>query len=196
MPFYGDGSAGKIMNSLGFQAIHEDQDFFKHDRGETVIDNTPYSIKKAVFTRLKQLNKPFMMLVPIDTFRSIFFQELFGLAEVQLLVPRRRENCIKMNEQGTAPLPNQKSTPFKLVWTCWKMNFPQQLNYIGSLPLQPKPKEPEPPEMKYLLEVKSESGITQHLCSSYQDVIRKVPGENLTEKAVWKLLTGRYKKNI
>jgi hypothetical protein len=113
MPFYGDGSAGKIMNSLGFQAIHEDQDFFKHDRGETVIGNMPYSNKKTVFTftRLKQLNKPFMMLVPIDTVSSIFFQELFDLAEVQLLVPRRRVNCIKMNEQGTAPLPNQKSTP-------------------------------------------------------------------------------------
>jgi hypothetical protein len=194
MPFYSDGKAGEIMNSLGFNAIHENEDFFKHDRGEIIVDNMPYSIKEAVFTRLKELNKPFMMLVPIDTFSSIFFQELFDLSEVQLLVPRRRVNCIKMNEQGTAPLPNRKSTPFRLVWTCWRMNFPQQLNYIGTLAPERKVKEVRPPELKYLLEVKSDNEITQHFCTSYQDVIRKVPNENLTEKAVWKILTNQYKK--
>jgi hypothetical protein len=145
LPFYGDGGAGEIMESLGFNVIHEKKDFFEHNHGEIIVDNPPYSIKKEVFTQLKSLGKPFMMLVPLDTLSAVYFMELFGLDEIQLLMPKRKIKFIKMNEECSAPVPLQKGSPFNCAWVCWRMNFPQQLIRLGADPCYSDEKVPELP---------------------------------------------------
>ena len=63
MPFYGDGMAGTYMRELGFDVIHQDEDFFDFDRGEIVVDNPPYEKKKQIINELVTRNKPFMLLM-------------------------------------------------------------------------------------------------------------------------------------
>ena len=65
--FFGDGRSGTYLRELGFEVIHEKVDFFQNDLGDILVSNPPYSMKKEVFTRLKELDKPFVMLVPTTT---------------------------------------------------------------------------------------------------------------------------------
>jgi hypothetical protein len=60
--FYGDGKSGSYLQELGFDEIHEEIDFFEENRGEIIISNPPFSKSKEVLTRLKELNKPFILI--------------------------------------------------------------------------------------------------------------------------------------
>ena len=48
--FFGDGSSGQHLRDLGCtNIIHDKIDFFTSDRGEVIISNPPFSLKKQVF---------------------------------------------------------------------------------------------------------------------------------------------------
>ena len=36
-PFFGDGTSGAQLRDLGFQVVHEDEDFFENDSGDYVL---------------------------------------------------------------------------------------------------------------------------------------------------------------
>ena len=62
--FYGDGMSGEHLAELGFDVIHEDLDFFTHDLGECVVTNPPFSELPRVLARLRELGKPFVVIMP------------------------------------------------------------------------------------------------------------------------------------
>ena len=62
--FYGDGTSGAHLTGLGFDVIHEDLDFFTHDIGECVVTNPPFSELPRVLARLRELGKPFVVIMP------------------------------------------------------------------------------------------------------------------------------------
>ena len=45
-PFYCDGNQKTDFQKLGFDIIHEEEDFFENDKGDVIIDNPPFSKKK------------------------------------------------------------------------------------------------------------------------------------------------------
>ena len=55
--FMGDGKSGDYLISLGFQVIHNDNDFFTSNHGDVIVSNPPFSQSKEIMTRLKQLDK-------------------------------------------------------------------------------------------------------------------------------------------
>ena len=57
-PFYCDGKQKEYFKELGFDIIHEDEYFFKNNKGDIIIDNPPFSKFKDVCIRLKELDKP------------------------------------------------------------------------------------------------------------------------------------------
>ena len=65
--FYGDGTSGHHLAQLGFDVIHEDLDFFAHDLGECVVTNPPFSELPRVLARLRELGKPFVVIMPCST---------------------------------------------------------------------------------------------------------------------------------
>ena len=65
--FYGDGTSGAHLTELGFDVIHEDVDFFEHDLGECVVTNPPFSELPRVLARLRELGKPFVVIMPCST---------------------------------------------------------------------------------------------------------------------------------
>ena len=62
--FYGDGTSGAHLAELGFDVIHEDVDFFEHDLGDCVVTNPPFSELPRVLARLRELGKPFVVIMP------------------------------------------------------------------------------------------------------------------------------------
>ena len=123
-PFYCDGTSGKFFEELGFQVIHKDEDFYENNHGDVIISNPPYSDKKKVFTKLKEIGKPFIMLVPATTIHSNYFQDLFMKEERSLMhfiVPKKRINFNKVVEGEE--IKKKSSAPFDCYYICWKFDL-------------------------------------------------------------------------
>tara|TARA_R110000868_G_scaffold192429_1_gene436885 strand:- start:12 stop:500 length:489 start_codon:yes stop_codon:yes gene_type:complete len=120
--FYGDGKSGEYLREMGFEVIHEEVDFFTENEGEIIVSNPPYSCKVKVFERLKALDKPFILLVPVSTITKKFYMDYFA-PKCDIIIPSKRIHFIKNGEQTTRSW-------FDVIYICYKMNLPKQLNYL------------------------------------------------------------------
>jgi hypothetical protein len=124
-PFYCNGFSGDYLKSKGLDIIHLEEDFFDNNRGDICIDNPPYRssqkklIKREIMKRLKELKKPFMLLVPASTIQTTYFKDLFD-TDIQLIIPSKQYQFIK---NGVLT----KGCPFYTIWICWKMNFKKDI---------------------------------------------------------------------
>ena len=97
--FYGDGKSKEYLDELGCkEVIHKEIDFFENDCGEIIISNPAFSLKKEVFTRLKELNKPFIMICPSSMINTQYMRKLFCDSEdpIQIIIPRKRIHFMKL----------------------------------------------------------------------------------------------------
>ncbi len=85
-----------------YSHIVDGQDFFKYqpDKWDIAISNPPYSTKNEVFKRLKKLDKPFAMTMPITSLNYIWVQNYFRteLPDIQFLFQNSR-----MSFDGNTP---------------------------------------------------------------------------------------------
>lgn len=115
-PFYYKGEH-KLRELIDI--IHNDEDFFEVNRGDIVVDNPPFSIKKQVLQRLLDLDKPFIMVMPVSTICYKYFKPFKD--KIQIIVPNRRYNFY----------PEGKSTPsFDCLWYCYKVNLKQDIIFL------------------------------------------------------------------
>jgi len=129
--FYGDGKSGSYLQELGFNVIHEDIDFFTEDRGDLLVSNPPFSKSKEVLIRLKELNKPFVMILPASKICTQYVRSLFSSTEtpLQIIIPRKRIHFAKQIDGVVAE--NQKSScNFDCFYYCWKMNLPRDIVWL------------------------------------------------------------------
>jgi hypothetical protein len=130
--FYGDGESGNYLTELDCkEVIHEPIDFFKNDKGEVLISNPPFSIKKQVLTRLKQLGKPFIMIMPSSTINTQYMRNLFADEKdpIQIIIPRKRIQFIKL-VNGEKPENCRNACNFDCFYYCWKMNLPRDIVWL------------------------------------------------------------------
>jgi len=123
-PFYGDGKQKEYFKEMGFDIIHDDEDFFEINRGEIVIDNLPFSKKKEILIRLKELEKPFIIICPSMMLSYKYFQELFK-DSIQIIIPNKRINFRHIDSQK-----KNYSPPFASFYYCYKMNLKKDLIFI------------------------------------------------------------------
>ena len=120
MPFYNDGSLSNHLETLGVNYIHSNTDFFTYEPDfEILIDNPPYSIKQKVFERCIALDKPFALLVPMDTLDRQYFSRLFKDKDITIIIPINRYNFVS-NEKKLTP-------PFKCIWICCNFKLDKQI---------------------------------------------------------------------
>ena len=125
-PFYCRGHTKSVMEELGYDCIHEDEDFFEnHDKYEydIIISNPPFSIKKKVFNELKKIDKPFMLIVPISTITKKYLKDNFKNDDISIIIPEKRLQFMKNGEQ-------LKDCWFDTVFVCYKMNLEKQIIYL------------------------------------------------------------------
>jgi hypothetical protein len=123
-PFYCDGKQKEYFKEMGFDIIHEDEDFFENDKGDIIIDNPPYSKWFNICNRLKELDKPFILIAPPRAFTTKKFQNLFK-EHLQLIIPNKRPSFTKLNEESRGYTP-----PFGIWYFCYKMNLEKDLIFI------------------------------------------------------------------
>jgi hypothetical protein len=127
-PFYGDGTSGANLRSLGFTVHHEDQDFFENNHGDIVVSNPPYTIKKDVIKRLIELDKPFILLMPVATMATAYVRELLK-DSLQIIVPRRRIQYQKLID---GKVQTEGKCNFDCYYFCHKMNLPRDIVILDS----------------------------------------------------------------
>tara|TARA_R110000823_G_scaffold297501_1_gene417627 strand:+ start:180 stop:671 length:492 start_codon:yes stop_codon:yes gene_type:complete len=94
-PFYCQGRVKKDWEELGKSCINEKLDAFTRDTPEfdIAISNIPFSCKEKCMELFFKLNKPFIILMPIDTMSSVWINKYFD--KLQFIIPRKRLNFSK-----------------------------------------------------------------------------------------------------
>lgn len=123
-PFFGDGKQKEYFSDMGFDIIHENEDFFKNNKGDIIIDNPPFSKKKQIFKRLKEIDKPFILIIPSVMLCYKYFQEYFS-DELQIIVPRTRIKFQHINSKNKNYTP-----PYASFFFCYKIGLKKDLIFI------------------------------------------------------------------
>tara|TARA_Y100000592_G_scaffold45510_1_gene72194 strand:- start:1566 stop:2039 length:474 start_codon:yes stop_codon:yes gene_type:complete len=123
-PFYCDGKQKEYFKQMGFDIIHQDEDFFKNNKGEIVIDNPPFSKMKEICIRLKELDKPFIIIAFSKVMLMKWFQRLFK-DHLQVIIPFERPTFTHLNNPKKGYTP-----PFGVMYYCYKMNLEKDLIFI------------------------------------------------------------------
>lgn len=122
--FFGDSQSGQFLQELGFDVIHEKIDFFTENRGELLISNPPYSCKVKVFERLKELDKPFIMILPVSTITKKFYMDYFA-DKCKIIIPPKRIQFIKNGEQTSRSW-------FDVIYICYKIDtLDKDITYLS-----------------------------------------------------------------
>ena len=115
-PFYCDGKQKEYFEEMGFNIIHEDKDFFSYTpEYDIVIDNPPFSKKKEAFKRLKELDKPFIIICPSVMLSYKYFQEYFK-EDLQIIIPYSRIKFKNLNSDNKNYTP-----PYASYYFCYKI---------------------------------------------------------------------------
>ena len=128
-PFYGSGSSIQNLRSLGLNVEGEDVDFneaidnFNYD---IIITNPAFStnIFKSFLKKLYEIDKPFVIIIPISKITTKYFQNYFK-NKVQIIIPSSRINFIDPSSTS------KKSNPaFASIYVCYKLNLQSDIMWL------------------------------------------------------------------
>ena len=129
--FMGDGKSGEYLKELGFDVIHNDNDFFESNEGDVVVSNPPFSKSKDILNRLKELDKPFILILPSPKICTSYFRENFKNtdSQLQIIIPRKRIHFTKHIDGK--PIDGWKNAcNFDCFYYCYKMNLPRDIMWL------------------------------------------------------------------
>lgn len=131
-PFYCSCSnSHTYLKELGCKdVIFKDEDFFESNHGEVIITNPPFSIRKKIIPRMKELDKPFIMIMPSNTLHTNYIRDNFK--DIQIIVPRRRIQFIKADNGKICETQLNKCS-FDCLYFCYKMNLPHDIIFLEPL---------------------------------------------------------------
>lgn len=121
--FYGDGKSGEYLTELGFNVIHTNEDFFKVNYGDIVVSNPPFTKAKEVLERLILLDKPFILIMPVNRFFTKYFKDMMKNKNLQIIIPKKRIQFLKNGEcKGRCC--------FECVYYCLNINLEKDITFI------------------------------------------------------------------
>ena len=120
-PFYCNGKIINEWDKLGFLCINEKKDAFnrKHPDFDYLISNIPFSLKEKCVELSFKLNKPFMLLMPIDAMGSKWIKKYWD--KLQFIIPNGRYSFYKKS------LKKNSSSWFDTMWVCYNINLPNKI---------------------------------------------------------------------
>lgn len=120
-PFYCNGKVKEEWSGLGYDCYNEKEDAFDSNPPEFdyLISNIPFSLKKESIKLALDYDKPFMLLMPIDTLGSLWMGEYFD--KLQFIIPKKRYNFFKKSQE------KKSSSWFDTMWVCYKINLNEKI---------------------------------------------------------------------
>jgi hypothetical protein len=129
--FYGDGKSGAYLQEIGFEVIHDQDDFFETNKGDIIVSNPPFSKSKNVLTRLVELEKPFILILPSSKINTQYVRSLFmnQVDKLQIIIPKKRISFEKQID-GKRPDNWSDSCNFDCFYYCWKINLAHDITWL------------------------------------------------------------------
>ena len=129
--FYGDGNSGNYLKDLGFDVIHEKENFFIHNKGDVVVSNPPFSLCKEILFRLKELEKPFILILPSSRINTQYVREFMKDNDhpLQIIIPKKRIQFTKLVD-GKIPVGWKSQCNFDCFYYCWRMNLESDITWL------------------------------------------------------------------
>ena len=127
--FYGDGMSGKYLEELGFSVIHEEIDFFENNIGDIIVSNPPFSKSKEIMKRLKELDKPFIIILPAIKIFTSYIRENYKDDKLQIIIPRKRIHFLK-HIDGKPVEGWKNACNFDCFYFCYKMDFDKDIIWL------------------------------------------------------------------
>ncbi|GAH08985.1 unnamed protein product, partial [marine sediment metagenome] len=87
----------------------------------------PFSKSKEVITRLKELDKPFILILPSNKINTQYFRIMKN--EIQLIIPKKRIHFDKQIN-GETPEGWKNSCYFDCFYYCYKMNLKKDIIWL------------------------------------------------------------------
>ena len=97
-------------------------DFFETNKGEVIVSNPPFSIKGKVLKRLYELDKPFIVILPISTLSQIQFKKYFA-DKIQIIIPKKRIQFMKGSDQ-------LNRSWFDAIYYCYKCDLEKDIIFL------------------------------------------------------------------
>ena len=126
--FFGNGISGKHLQELGFNVIHEDTDFFENDKGDIIVSNPPFSLVKEIMPRLKELDKPFILLMPSSKMNTQYMRENFKNKGLKIIIPPKRIQFDKM--VNGVKVDGKNACNFDCFYYCYKIDLPDSIVWL------------------------------------------------------------------
>ncbi len=126
--FYGDGTSGDHLKSLGFNVIHEPVDFFTSNLGDMIVTNPPFSLTKQIMERLLVLDKPFIIILPCSKI-STSYMRAWKDKNLQIIIPRKRIHFTKLID-GKTPDGWRNACNFDCFYYCYKIDLPKDIIWL------------------------------------------------------------------
>jgi len=124
-PFYCDGKQKEYFEEMGYNIIHQDKDFFSYiPKYDILVDNPPFSKMKEICIRLKEIDKPFILVAFSKVILMKWFQKLFK-DNLQVIIPFKRPTFTHLTNPKKGYTP-----PFGVQYYCYKMNLDNDLIFI------------------------------------------------------------------
>jgi len=126
-PFFCDGSMKTFFKEMGYDIIHNDEDFFiNYNKYEydIIIDNPPFGKRKEIFKKLKEIDKPFIIICLSNLIACKYFTNLFN-ENLQIIIPKSRTKFTKFRTNKSNYTP-----PMGTFFYCYKMNLEKDLIFI------------------------------------------------------------------
>ena len=118
--FWGDGKSGQYLTELGFNVIHSPVDFFENNLGDIIVSNPPFSQYVKILKRLKELDKPFILILPSQKLNTKTVRELYS-EKLDIIIPRKRIQFIKLVD-GEVPTDYKSKCNFDCFYYCYKID--------------------------------------------------------------------------
>lgn len=121
---FGDSNIRKVLVENGFKVIatrKEEFDFLKDEpllKFDVIITNPPYSIKDKFIKRCYELDKPFLLLLPLTALEGKERNKLYKEKGIELIILNKRINFMK----------NKNNVWFNTSWFCRGITD-KQLNF-------------------------------------------------------------------
>ena len=128
--FYGDGKSGEYLTELGFDVIHEQRDFYDEPpEYDCLVSNPPFSQSKAIMKRLKELDKPFILILPSSKINTSYMRDNFKDKGLQIIIPRKRIHFTKLVD-GEVPDNWKNACNFDCFYYCYKIGLPRDIVWL------------------------------------------------------------------
>jgi len=122
-----NSKSADYLRELGFNVIADTKlDMLKAEPAEhydLIITNPPYEteLKQNILKRLRDLNKPFIIIVNYTIVFSKYFREIFKdkLDKIQIILPNTKLHYFYNGDENTP-----KNTSFYSAFIAYKMNIP------------------------------------------------------------------------